>query len=106
MIRPLYEIAKEIRSDWKPVHPTAKPYLEAMVKVNHFIKKCFNIDYNKYTLKYGGYTHLELEKKIEQVKKITGFEQVSVGEYVKDHYLWFKENVNYNKNDCCNLKFL
>jgi len=29
-MRPIYEIAKEIRADWKPVSPYAKPYLEAM----------------------------------------------------------------------------
>jgi len=28
--RPLYEIASEIRKDWSPVSPYAKPYLEAM----------------------------------------------------------------------------
>lgn len=28
--RPLYEIAKEIRQDWKPVDYAAKPYLDAM----------------------------------------------------------------------------
>ena len=28
--RPLYEIAREIRRDWRPVSPYAKPYLEAM----------------------------------------------------------------------------
>lgn len=30
MSRPLYEIAKEIRADWNPVHPYAAPYVEAM----------------------------------------------------------------------------
>ena len=28
--RPLYEIAREIRRDWRPVSPYAKPYLDAM----------------------------------------------------------------------------
>lgn len=28
--RPLHEIAREIRRDWKPVNYAAKPYLEAM----------------------------------------------------------------------------
>ena len=28
--RPIYQIAKEIRDDWKPVSPHARPYLEAM----------------------------------------------------------------------------
>ena len=30
MSRPLYEIASEIRKDWSPVSPDAKPYLDAM----------------------------------------------------------------------------
>lgn len=73
------------------------------LKVNHWVKKWFNIDYSKYTFKYGGYDHLTLDSKINMVNKITGFNQVSVGEYVKDHYLYFRDNVNYNKDDCCNL---
>ena len=73
------------------------------LKVNHWIKKWFKIDYSEYTLKYGGYENLQLDKKIELTGKINGFEQKSVGEYVKNHYEYFMENFNYNKNDCCNL---
>lgn len=73
------------------------------LKVNYWVKKWFNIDYTEYSLKYGGYEHLQLSDKIKYVSNITGFNQVSVGEYVKDHYEYFKENVNYNKYDCCNL---
>jgi hypothetical protein len=32
--RPLWEIAKEIRNDWKNVNYAAKPYLEAMQCLN------------------------------------------------------------------------
>jgi len=32
--RPLSEIAREIYQDWRPVHPYAKPYLEAMSTLN------------------------------------------------------------------------
>jgi len=28
--RPIYEIAREIRNDWRPVSPYAEPYLDAM----------------------------------------------------------------------------
>lgn len=73
------------------------------LKVNHWVKKWFNIDYSKYTLKYGGYSHLQLEDKINYVNKINGFEQKTVGEYVADHHKYFSEKVNYNKSDCCNL---
>lgn len=73
------------------------------LKTNHWIKRWFKIDYSGYSLKYGGYEHLELNHKIELVNKITGFNEVSVGEYVKDHYEYFRDNVNFNKLDCCNL---
>lgn len=73
------------------------------LKVNHWIRKWFDIDYSEYTLKQGGYEHLQLQKKIELVNKITNFSQISVGEYVKEHHEYFKENVNFNKLDCCNL---
>lgn len=32
--RPLYEIANEIRKDWRPVNYAAKPYLDAMSSLN------------------------------------------------------------------------
>ena len=32
--RPLYEIAREISKDWKPVYFGAVPYLEAMLTLN------------------------------------------------------------------------
>jgi len=73
------------------------------LKANWFIKKTFDIDYTKYSHKYGGYENLELDEKINIVNKIDNFEQVSVGEYVEDHYKYFRDNVNYNKEDCCNV---
>lgn len=75
------------------------------LKVNHFIKKWFKIDYSDYMVKYGGYIHLPLFKKAALLKNITGFSQLSVGEYVYDHYLYFRDNVNYNSQDCCNIDF-
>lgn len=76
------------------------------LKVNPWVKKWLDIDYSEYSLKYGGYEHLPLDRKIELVNKITGFKQISVGEYVKEHYEYFRENVNYNKDDCCNLTII
>jgi hypothetical protein len=32
--RPIYEIAREIRSDWKKVNYGAKPYLDAMLDLS------------------------------------------------------------------------
>ena len=73
------------------------------LKVNHWVRKWLNIDYSKYTLSFGGYYHLQLEEKKRIVKLITGFNEVSVGEYVFEHHEYFKQNVNFNKSDCCNL---
>lgn len=78
--------------------------LVEFLKANHFTKKWFLTDYSKYTLNYGGYSNLQLDEKIRQIDRIQGFGQVSVGEYVKEHYEYFRENVNQNKEDCCNLE--
>ncbi len=80
-----------------------KKILIEFLKVNHNIKNWLKIDYSDYSLKFGGFEHLPLEVKINQVNKINGFDQVSVGEYVRDHYLYFRDNVNFNSDDCCNL---
>lgn len=74
------------------------------LKVNTWVKKWFDIDYSEYTLNHGGYYHLELGRKIELVNQITGFKEISVGEYVDSHYEYFRDNVNYNRSDCCNLR--
>ena len=73
------------------------------LKVNYNIRNWFNIDYSEYSLKFGGFEHLELNRKIDLQNKITGFKQKSIGEYVENHYQYFRDNINFNKNDCCNL---
>lgn len=73
------------------------------LKVNHWIEKNYKIDYSQYTLKSGGFRHLPLQTKINIVNRITGFNQVTVGEYVKEHHEYFSKNVNFNPLDCCNL---
>ena len=73
------------------------------LKVNHWIKKWFNIDYSKYTLNYANYQNLELDEKIRCVDKIKNYDQISVGEYVPEHHKYFSQNINYNPSDCCNL---
>lgn len=77
------------------------------LRVNTFIKKWFDIDYSKYTIKEGGYNHLPLEEKLKYVNQINGFfKEKSVCEDCNEHYLYWKENFNFNKNDCCNLRVL
>lgn len=75
------------------------------LKVNHWVKKSFDIDYSEYTYRFGGHYNLQLDKKIELVNQVTGFEQKSVGEYVKEHHIYFNNEVNHNKDDCCNLTY-
>lgn len=74
------------------------------LRVNHWIKKWLPLDYSDYTVKQSGYRHLPLEKKIEYLSKVTGFDEVSVCEDVSEHYEYWKEAVNFNKDDCCNLR--
>ena len=74
------------------------------LRVNHWIKKWLPLDYSDYTVKQSGYQHLPLEKKIEYLSRVTGFDEVSVCEDVSEHYEYWKEAVNHNKLDCCNLR--
>jgi len=74
------------------------------LRVNHWIKRWLPIDYSEYTVHHAGYQHLPLEKKIEYLSKVTGFDEVSVCEDVSEHYDYWREAVNHNKEDCCNLK--
>ena len=74
------------------------------LRVNHWIKKWFDIDYSPYTHKEGGYEHLPLERKIELLQSIDR-PQISVCEDCTEHYEYWKKNVNYNPKDCCNLNY-
>ena len=74
------------------------------LRVNHWIKKWLPLDYSEYTVKQSGYQHLPLEKKIEYLAKVTGFDEVSVCDDTDEGYAYFKECVNWNKEDCCNLR--
>lgn len=74
------------------------------LRVNHWIKKWFDIDYSEYTVKQSGYNHLPLEKKLEYISKITGFKEMSVCEDEDTAYEFWKNNFNHNPNDCCNLR--
>ena len=72
--------------------------------MNTWIEKWFDIDYSEYTLKHGGYRHLPLKKKVEYIKNITGFKEMTVCEDEDKAYQYWKDNFNYNKDDCCNLR--
>lgn len=78
--------------------------LVEFLRVNTWIKKWFNIDFSEYTHKQSGYSHLPLDKKIQYLKLIQGFKEVTVCEDVTEHYLYWEDNVNHNPLDCCNLR--
>lgn len=56
-----------------------------------------------YTVKEGGTRHLPLRKKLQILSKID-YKQLTVCDDVQEHYDYFKNNINYNPDDCCNLK--
>ncbi len=81
--------------------------LVEFLRVNTFIKRWFKeINFNNYTVKQSNYLHLPLELKKEQLSNITGFKELTVCEDVTEHYEYWKNNVNPNKNDCCNLNYI
>ena len=78
--------------------------LVEFLRVNTWIKQWFDIDYTDYTLKQGNYSHLPLEKKIEYLKNITGFKEITVCEDEDGAYEYCKHYFNPNPDDCCNLR--
>lgn len=74
------------------------------LRVNHWVKRWLPMDFSEYTVKQSGYLHLPLERKIEYLSRVTGFKQLSVCEDVTAHYDYWRQNINFNKNDCCNLR--
>lgn len=73
------------------------------LRVNHWIEKWFNIDYSKWTLTENGYKHLPLEEKKRIIEKVK-IPSISVCEDVTEHYEYWRDNYNPNKEDCCNLR--
>lgn len=90
-----YDVLNQINVDkclveFLRVKPKMKEYLDEF------------IDFDNYSLKEGGYRHLPLETKIEQLENLH-FKEMTVCDDVQEHYDYFKENYNFNKDDCCNL---
>lgn len=83
-----------------------KKALVEFLRINGWIKKWFDLDYSEYTVKQSSYRHLPLEKKIEYLERLKPlFEQITVCEDEDKAYEYWKQNVNHNPNDCCNLLF-
>lgn len=73
------------------------------LRVNSWIMKWFALDYSDYTLVQSGYRHMPLDRKQYFLQKIYGFSEISVCDDVTEHYAYWKQNVNHNPKDCCNL---
>ena len=73
------------------------------LRVNHWIEKWFDIEYSKFTLKENGYKHLQLEEKKRILSKVK-IPIISICEDVTEHYNYWNNNFNPNKEDCCNLR--
>lgn len=74
------------------------------LRVNSWIEKWFDIDYNEYTVKQNGYRHLPLKTKQKYIENITGFKEKTVCEDETEAYEYWKYHYNHNKDDCCNLR--
>lgn len=73
------------------------------LRVNHWIKQWFDIDYKKFKIKENGYRHLPIKEKVRIIQQVK-IPQVSVCEDCGGHYNYWKYGFNPNKNDCCNLR--
>ena len=78
--------------------------LVEFLRSSAFIRRTFPIDYSEYTVKSDGYWHLPLEKKMEYIKQITGFREVTVCEDEPVAYAYWKKHFNPDPDDCCNLR--
>lgn len=72
------------------------------LRVNTWVKRWMPADFSKHTLKSGGYYHLPLEEKKRILERIQ-IENITVCEDVPAHYRYWRDNVNPNPADCCNL---
>lgn len=79
------------------------------LRVNSWTRKWLGgyVDLSPYTVKSGGYLHMPLETKvawIDRIREKTG-KEISVCEDEDRAFSYWKERVNPNPDDCCNLKF-
>lgn len=81
------------------------------LRVNHWIEKWIGdlVDLTPYTMKHGGYRHLSLETKVESINHLrTALPGCSftVCEDVPEHWAYWREHVNPNPEDCCDLRVM
>ena len=75
------------------------------LRVNSWIQKWMrDVDLRPYTLNKNGYKHLPLAVKKKLIARVTGFKEMTVCEDVYGHWLYWKDHLNANPDDCCNLR--
>ena len=77
--------------------------LVEFLRVNSWIEGWTGRSWPEHTVRSGGYRHLTLERKRELLEGFD-FPELSVCEDVPEHHGWFREHVNANPGDCCNLR--
>ena len=78
--------------------------LVEFLRVNPTIVKRFPVDFEDFPVRENSYYHMTLEHKLNVLKRITGFKEVTVCDDNTDHYNFFRDHFNPNPNDCCNLR--
>lgn len=84
--------------------------LVEFLRVNSWIEKWISntslgIDLEPYNEYPSGYKHLSLDNKIQLLNAVDrNSHQVSVCEDVEEHWNYWRDNVNADKDDCCNLR--
>ena len=83
--------------------------LVEFLRVNTWIERWVRetglpVNLRQYTYTSAGYRHLPLRVKRSLIRQITGFREISVCEDVEQHFAYWQEAVNYNREDCCNLR--
>ena len=74
------------------------------LRVNPTILKRFPVNEADFPVHETGYFHMALEKKLEILRRITGFKEITVCDDNTEHYEYFRDHFNPNPHDCCNLR--
>ena len=82
--------------------------LVEFLRTNTWIEKWLTnldagVDLSRYSLRSHGYKHLPIEEKQKLLAEVKNFKQVSVCEDVPEHWEFWRDHVNQNPKDCCNL---
>ncbi|MBO7183463.1 MAG: radical SAM protein [Bacteroidales bacterium] len=86
-----------------------KKIVVEFLRVNHWIETWVDglVDLTPYTLKHGGYRHLPLEEKVRRLAALREALpdcEFTVCEDVPEHWAYWRDHVNANPADCCNLR--